>query len=170
MTATDPTAELDPRFSSENAAPTPWSEARDQLDRAKAYWLSTVRPDGRPHVTTIAAVWLDDALHFTNGAGERKAKNLAANPRVAVTTGTAAFDGLDIVVEGEAALVTDVAKLRRLAESYLPKYGRMFVFEERGGVLHNEGSDDDVRAYEVRATKAFGFGKGGEFSQTRWRF
>ena len=33
-----------------------------------------------PHVTTIAAVWLDGAVHFTTGERERKATNLARNP------------------------------------------------------------------------------------------
>ena len=74
MAQNEPAAELDPRFSDPGATPTPWPEAREELKRAKAYWLSTVRPDGRPHVTTVAAVWVDDALHFTTGRTERKAK------------------------------------------------------------------------------------------------
>ena len=45
------------------------------------YWLSTVRPDGRPHVTPLLGIWLDGALYFCTGPDERKAKNLARNPR-----------------------------------------------------------------------------------------
>jgi hypothetical protein len=41
------------------------------------FWLSTARPDGRPHVTPFIAVWLDEALWFCTGADELKAKNLA---------------------------------------------------------------------------------------------
>jgi uncharacterized pyridoxamine 5'-phosphate oxidase family protein len=170
MARNDPTTEVDPQFSSAAATATPWREARAQLDRAKAYWLSTVRPDGRPHVTTIAAIWLDDALYFTTGQNERKAKNLAQNANVVVTTGTAAFEGLDVVLEGEAVRVTDQATLERLAAAYLPKYDRMFVFEARDGELYTEGSADPALAFEVRATKAFGFAKGALFSQTRYRF
>lgn len=170
MARNDPTTDLDPRFSSEGATATPWPEVRDQLDRAKAYWLSTVRPDGRPHVTTIAAVWLDDALYFSTGVEERKAKNLARNTNVVVTTGTDAFEGLDVVLEGEAVRVTDQATLERLAAAYLPKYDRMFVHEARDGELYAEDGQSPVLAFEVRATKAFGFGKGRKFSQTRYRF
>ena len=159
-----PTAELDSAFSSEGAVPTPWAEAREALDAAKVYWLSTVRPDGRPHVTPIAAVWLDGALHFTTGTTERKAKNLARNASCVVTTGTSALEGLDVVVEGEAVQVTDPARLQRLADAYIPKYGQLFVFTVRNGALPG------AFAYEVRPTKAFGFGKGEVFSQTRWRF
>ena len=44
------------------------------------YWLSTVRPDGRPHVTPLMSVWLEGALYFCTGPDERKAKNLVRNP------------------------------------------------------------------------------------------
>src|SRR5438270_4182877 len=79
VTAKEPVAELDRPFSSNDATPLPWAEARQQLDRAEVYWLSTVRPDGRPHVTPIVSVWLDDALVFVTGRSERKADNLAQN-------------------------------------------------------------------------------------------
>ena len=170
MAQHDPAAELDPRFSDANATPTQWVEAREQLEGAKAYWISTVRPDGRPHVTTIAAVWVDGALHFTTGQTERKAMNLAQNANCVVTTGTSALEGLDIVVEGEAVRVTNEARLHRLADAYVEKYDQLFVFEVRDGALWIEGSDDPGLAFEIRPTKGFGFGKGVSFSQTRWRF
>lgn len=170
MTQNDPPGELDQRFSDPNATPTPWAAARDELEQAKAYWLSTVRPDGRPHVTTVAAVWVDGAVHFTTGRSERKAKNLVHNRRCVITTGTNTFEGLDIVVEGEAVLVTDGAKLQRLADAYVAKYDQLFVFHVRDGALWIEGSEDPGLAYEIRPTKAFGFGKGETFSQTRWLF
>jgi len=170
MTAQEPTAELDPRFSDPQATPTPWSVARDQVEQAKVYWISTVRPDGRPHVTTIAGIWLDGAVHFTTGPTERKAMNLAKNPQCVVTTGTDRFDGRDVVVEGTAVRVTDETRLRRLAKAYMPKYDGFFVFEVRDGGFRMEGSDDEVLVFEVRATKAFAFGKGETFSQTRYRF
>src|SRR5262245_27224490 len=49
-------------FSSEGVAPVPWTEARSRLGAAEVFWVSTVRPDGRPHVTPLIAVWLDEAL------------------------------------------------------------------------------------------------------------
>jgi nitroimidazol reductase NimA-like FMN-containing flavoprotein (pyridoxamine 5'-phosphate oxidase superfamily) len=170
MAQEEPTTELDPRFSDEAATPTPWSQAREQLEHAKAYWVSTVRPDGRPHVTTIAAVWLDGALHFTTGQSERKAQNLERNTHCVVTTGCNVLDGLDVVVEGEAVRVTDEARLRRVADAYVSKYDQLFVFHVRERALWIEHSVDPALTFELRATKAFGFGKGDSFSQTRWRF
>jgi general stress protein 26 len=165
-----PRVDVDPRFSSPGAAPTPWSDARALLDDAKVYWLSTVRPDGRPHVTPMAGVWVDDALFFTTGEHERKAMNLAENTNCVVTTGSSAFDGLDVVVEGEAVRVTDEALLRHLAVAYTVKYNDFFGFEVRDGALRAAGADDKGLAFELRTTKAFAFTKGEVFSQTRYRF
>ena len=76
-------------FSSPNAVATEWSLARAELASVEVYWLSTVRPDGRPHVTPLLGVWLDGALYFCTGPNERKAKNLSANHHCILTTGTA---------------------------------------------------------------------------------
>ncbi len=165
-----PRAVLDRRYSSEHAAPTPWSEAQGTLEAAKVYWLSTVRADGRPHVTSIAAVWLDGAVHFTTGEDEQKAKNLGHNPNVVVTIGSSELTGIDVVVEGQAVRVTDPSRLQRLADAYIPKYGDLFIHRVRDGTLYAEGAEGEVFAFEVKATKAFAFGKGESFSQTRWRF
>ena len=78
MAVSAPVAELDARFSSEGATPTQWREARRRLEAAEVFWISTVLPGGRPHVTPLIAVWLDGALYFSTGARERKARNLPA--------------------------------------------------------------------------------------------
>jgi Pyridoxamine 5'-phosphate oxidase len=175
---------LDPRFSSPGATATNWKAARAELDRAMTYWLTTVRPDGRPHVTTIAGIWLDEAFHFTTGPGEQKARNLArGNTHVVVVTGNNGWDGMDVVLEGEGIRVTDADRLGRLAEAFTAKYDDFFRLRIVDGLLGwadaaeqaIEGRKDaDLEggpiAFEVRATKAFGFGKGNTFSQTRWRF
>ena len=98
-------------FSSDNAVPTGWEQGRTDLQDAEVYWLSTVRPDGRPHVTPLLGIWLDRALYFCTGSNERKAKNLAQNPHCILTTGCNRLDGLDIVVEGDVAKVSDVRSL-----------------------------------------------------------
>jgi nitroimidazol reductase NimA-like FMN-containing flavoprotein (pyridoxamine 5'-phosphate oxidase superfamily) len=85
---TEPVTELDPRYGDPDAGPIPWDEVRAVLTAAELFWISTVRPDGRPHVTPLLAVWRDGGLHFCTGAGERKARNIASNPEVVLTTGT----------------------------------------------------------------------------------
>jgi hypothetical protein len=57
----EPVAELDERFSDDGVSATEWAEARRALESAETFWVTTVRSDGRPHVTPLVAVWHDDA-------------------------------------------------------------------------------------------------------------
>ena len=82
-----PVTALDRRYSDEDAAATGWDETRRVLETAELFWISTVRADGRPHVTPVVAVWSDGAIHFHTGAGEQKFANMRANPHVVLTTG-----------------------------------------------------------------------------------
>ena len=166
----EPTTELQPQFSSENATPTAWAKAREHLEKAEVYLLSTVRPDGRPHVTPLVGVWLDGALYFCTGETERKARNLAHNAHCIITSGCNTLsDGLDLVVEGTAVRMSAESRLQRVADSYALKYDSPFRFTVRDGVfLNSEGGEALV--YEVAPVTVFGFGKGASFSQTRWRF
>jgi nitroimidazol reductase NimA-like FMN-containing flavoprotein (pyridoxamine 5'-phosphate oxidase superfamily) len=172
MAGTNPVAELDPGFSSPDATASPWLVAREILEQAEVYWLTTVRPDGRPHVTPLIASWLGDALYFCTGPDERKAKNLAENSRCVITTGSNTLsEGLDVVVEGEAVNVSDEARLQRISDTFASKYGtHSWHFTVRDGAFHLEGGGGRALVFEVAPTKAFGFGKGERFSQTRWRF
>ena len=169
MTANAPVADLDTRFSSPGASAIDWAQAEPQLQNADVFWLSTVRPDGRPHVAPLIGVWQDGGFYFCTGEGEQKAKNLKANNQVAITSGSNALsEGFDVVVEGEAVVVNDEGGLRRLADAFEAKYGEYWRLPCREGVL----------TFGVSPTTAFGFGRGsadgppphGGFSQTRWRF
>jgi general stress protein 26 len=162
-----PVTELDERFSDPGAQPTTWTEAQDALERAQVSWISTVREDGRPHVTPLVAVWLDGALHFSTGPGEQKAVNLANNPHVVLTTGCNQWnEGLDVMVEGEAHRVMDRPTLERLATAWAAKWdGNSWHFdvsddgfEHRPGVAH---------VYAVSPTKVLAFGRGERFTHTR---
>ena len=58
MARREPVAEPEPRFSSDGAAARAWTEGRERLEGAEVYWISTVRPDGRPHV--VGCVFFSD--------------------------------------------------------------------------------------------------------------
>ena len=168
-TINEPVTSLDPNFSARDAVATPWEDALTQLERAEIFWLSTVRPDGRPHVTPLVSVWLDGAAHFTTGPTERKARNLERNPHVVLTTGCNQLgEGTDLVVEGDAVQVTDEPTLQRVADAIAFKYGEPFLFNLRDGALWGDGGE--VLAFWIRPTKAFGFARAPAFGQTRWLF
>lgn len=168
MTVREPATDLDGRFSSENAEPVPWERVRETLESAEIFWLTTVRPDGRPHVTPLLAVWMEEVLCFCTGEAEQKAHNLAKNPRLILTTGCNTFNaGFDIVVEGAAERMLDPNRLQRLADAYLAKYDWRYTVAD-GAFAGEEGNRALV--FEVTPTTVFGFGKGEPFSQTRYRF
>ena len=93
---------LDSRFSDPAAARHTLGRGRSaRWTEAELYWLTTVRADGRPHVTPLIGLLADGAVHFSTGIGEQKARNLAHSNRVALTTGTNTWArGLDVIVEG----------------------------------------------------------------------
>lgn len=168
---------LDARFSSQGATPTPWGDVVEVLQRSEIFWLATVRRDGRPHVTPLPAIWLDDALHFCTGPDEQKAHNLANNEMCVLTTGGNEFlSGLDVVVEGRAVRVTEEALLHRLADMWESKLDWSFdvvdgTFRERRHEVGGEEFDGQGTAYvfAVLPAKILAFGRSGQFSQTRFR-
>ncbi|MFD8980191.1 pyridoxamine 5'-phosphate oxidase family protein [Streptomyces sp. NPDC059564] len=176
-----PTTELDSRYSSAlNPRPgaadvtaTEWDEARRQLRTAEIFWVSTVRPDGRLHVTPVIAAWHDGALYFSTGTEEQKAKNLAHDGHCALTTGGNSLTvGLDLVVEGKAVPVADPAVLEEVITAYKTKYGAHITSSE--GTFH--GIDDAFRkggvtVFAVTPSTAYGFGRDdGVYTHTRWTF
>ena len=168
MAEKEPVVELDARYSNEGAPATDWAHARSVLQEAEIYWLTTVRPDGRPHVTPLLAIWQDGAMHFCTGVTERKAKNLESNKHCILTTGCNAFsEGLDLVVEGDAVQVGDDATLNRLADAWGAKYGSGWRFTVSDALFHNDGGPAAV--FRVAPDTVFAFSKG-QFSQTRLRF
>jgi general stress protein 26 len=161
---------LDRRFSDPEASATPWDETLRALEEAELYWLTTVRADGRPHVTPLIGVLDDGAVHFCTGAGEQKARNLEHSNRVALTTGTNTWaSGLDVVVEGLAVKVTDAETLQRLADAYVAKYGEVWRFEVAGDAFRNTEGDDPVPVFRVEPSKVIAFAKD-PHAQTTYRF
>ena len=61
--------------------PLAWSEAEQRLSRGGWFWLTTVRPDGAPHVMPVFSVWSGSALFVASKDTARKSRNLAAEPR-----------------------------------------------------------------------------------------
>ncbi len=160
----------------------PWSRARNLLDAGqgqsssggdgdtpRSFWLSTSDPSGQPHLAGIGALWLDDRVWFVSGWRTRKSRNLAANPACAVAV---SLPGLDLVIEGRAALVIEPTSLERLAAAY----------RAQGWPAEVDGTDFTApysapsagpppwQLYVLAAEVAFGVASAEPHGATRWRF
>jgi len=167
---TEPVTSLDDRFSDPAASATSWEATVRALEAGEIFWITTVRGDGRPHVTPLVAVWLDGALHFCTGADEQKAVNLRTNRHVVLTTGCNEWDrGLDVMVEGDAVPVTDAATLQRLSDAWRTKWDGRWHFAAADGHFRHEGGDGAAEVFAVTPTKVLAFGRG-TFSHTRHRW
>src|SRR6202140_3675529 len=103
--------------------PVNWAKVVEMLDagsppapdahNARTTWLSTVNEDGSPHVTAVGALWLDGSFWFQTGSGTRKGRNVARDPRCSLAV---SIRDADVVIEGDAARVTEPDALARIAK------------------------------------------------------
>jgi hypothetical protein len=102
----------------------PWSHVVDRLSASRNYWVGSTRPDGRPHAVPVWGVWVDGTLYHGGGGDTRRARNLDANPHVALHLESA--DEV-VIVEGVTDRLTednaDAELLRRIDDAYEEKYG-----------------------------------------------
>jgi hypothetical protein len=105
--------------------PVNWDTVVEKLDAGSApapdalnsrtTWLATVNEDGSPHVTAVGALWLDGAFWFQTGAGTRKGRNITRAPQCSIAV---SILDADVVIEGDAARVTDPSDVARIAKAW----------------------------------------------------
>jgi hypothetical protein len=130
-------------------------------------WLTTINPDGTPHVTPVGFIQLDGIWYFTSGPGTRKSRNLARDSRCVVSVATHPFD---LVLEGSAARVTGADELRCLADEY-NRQG--WPAQVDGDALTAEYSAPSAgpppwHVYKVAPSTVFAFGTAEPFGATRF--
>jgi len=133
----------------------PWSWAEERLFGAHNYWLTTTRPDGRPHVMPVWGLWWEGAFYFSTGDKTVKARNLAANPHCVVCP---ALGDEAVILEGVVEFIPASAGLERLWQAYQKKYA---------------WDMKDSPFYAVRPRAVFGFIEKDELftkTATRWLF
>jgi pyridoxamine 5'-phosphate oxidase-like protein len=154
-------------------APLPWSRAEQAMEAAVGqditHFLATVRPDGRPHIAGVGALWVDGKFYFVSGAGTRKSKNLAERADCVISV---KLTGLDLVVEGSAAKVIDGPTLQRLAQLY---DAQGWPARVEGGAFTAPYSAPSAGPppwdlYEFTPRIAFGVAGAEPYGATRWNF
>jgi hypothetical protein len=99
----------------------PWSHVTERMTQAMHYWICTVDMKGRPHVTPVDGLWLNDQLYFGGSPQTLRNRNLAANPAVSVH-----LDSSDdvVILQGDATLETPDHELAvQLSKASAEKYG-----------------------------------------------
>lgn len=105
--------------------PVPWDAVTEKLDaglapdpdahNARTTWLATINEDGSPHVTAVGAIWVDGTYWFQTGSGTRKSRNVERDRRCSIS---ASIRDADLVIEGDAARVTEPAVVARVAKAW----------------------------------------------------
>jgi uncharacterized pyridoxamine 5'-phosphate oxidase family protein len=98
----------------------PWEWARQRFSQSHNYLLTTVRPNGAPHVMPVWGVWLEGAWYFSTGTASRKSRNLARNPKVVVCNENVAEA---VILEGTATRLEKARVPQQAAADYKTKYG-----------------------------------------------
>jgi general stress protein 26 len=148
-----------------------WEATQAIIESAELFWISTVRADGRPHVTPVVAAWANDAIWFSTGADEQKFANLRANPHVVLTTGCNRWDsGVDVVIEGLAVHVTDDAVLGQVVGAFLDRWDGRWEFTVRDGCFRGSDGSGGAEVFSVLPVKVFAHAKGDPFGATSHQF
>jgi len=151
----------------------PWSRALEALEsgeeRTPACYLATTRPDGRPHLAGVGAVWDQGKVYVVSGPETRKSRNLAENPNCAVSM---SLKGIDLVIEGTAERVTDDETLHRVARRYAD--GGWPARVEDGAFTYDYSAPSagppPWYLYEVTPITVYGVLSSEPGGATRWRF
>jgi hypothetical protein len=160
-----------------------WSAITARMDRGisqepgaggpsrHTYWLTTLNPDGSPHVTGIGALWFDSVFWFETGERTRKGRNLARDPRCALNISTEEFD---LVVEGTAEQITEPAAVAELAKRWAAE-GWPARPDDSGQAVTAEFSAPSAgpppwHVYRLTPHTATAVGTVAPFGATRWQF
>ena len=139
----------------------PWSKVDHFLRAFRSIWLSTTRPDGRPHAVPVWYVWNGRNLYFISGRTLQKSKNLARQPWIVVHAG----DGDDVIIlEGLAEIVTDSEELEKIDAAYRAKY------VDPGSGAQATIFEPEADLYRVNVKRVMAWEYGTVSNRTDWKF
>jgi len=134
-------------------------------------WLTTINPDGSPHVTGIGALCSDGGFWFETGERTRKGRNLARDPRCVLSV---AADDFDLVVEGEAYQITEPETVAAMAARWAAQ-GSPARVDDSGRAITAEYSAPSAGpppwlVYRLTARTATALATVEPGGATRWHF
>jgi PPOX class probable F420-dependent enzyme len=139
----------------------PWRKVDLPLRSQRSIWISTTRPDGRPHAVPVWYYWDGTSIYFTTPHSSQKARNLAQQPWVVIHAG----DGDDVIIlEGAVEIVTSRDQLEQINQAYMEKY----VDPHSGAQATIFNAGDDL--YRVRIKRVMTWEYGVVATRTDWTF
>lgn len=139
----------------------PWSKIDNWLHALRSIWISTTRPDGRPHAVPVWYVWDSHGLYFISARHLQKAKNLARQPWIVVHAG----DGDDVIImEGPVEIMTDRPELERIDLLYRAKY------VDPGSGMQATIFEPEADLYRVNVRRVMAWEYGTVANRTDWEF
>jgi hypothetical protein len=154
--------------------PIPWERALQALGTGAlgpepAGFLSTVRPNGRPHSAGIGVTEHEGELYFTSGPGTQKSRNLSVNPACTVSL---RLDGIDLILEGDAQRVVDGPTLEAVAAAFREGGWPAVVDGDAFTAPFSAPSagPSPWHLYRIIVATAFGVALRAPYGATRWRF
>jgi hypothetical protein len=131
-------------------------------------WLTTINPEGSPHVMPLGVVVCSGSWYFTSGPATRKSRNLGRDPRCAVSVATHPFD---LVIEGAAQRITEAGELASVAEAF-DRSG--WPAEVSGDALTADYSAPSAGpapwyVYRLKPSTVFAFGTSEPFGATKFQ-
>jgi PPOX class probable F420-dependent enzyme len=84
-------------------------------------WLSSVRPDGHPHIVAVWFLWDGKDILIFSKPSNQKIRNLRQNPHVMLALDDTRQGADVIMLEGEAELLDDPA-VNTTLPAYVAKY------------------------------------------------
>jgi PPOX class probable F420-dependent enzyme len=94
----------------------------ERLNTELIAWLSTVRPDGRPHVVPVWFLWQDGSILIFSQPNNQKIRNLRANPSVMLGLETINHGDDVVMVEGTAEFLDGEDAPTTILPAYAQKY------------------------------------------------
>lgn len=104
------------------------------LQRDDVIWLSSIRPDRRPHVLPVWFDWDGSSILVFSKPHAQKVRNLRLDPSVMIAIGAPGLDFDVELVEGNAELVP-LATRELMPESFASKYRALM---ESGGITPDQ--------------------------------
>src|SRR5437763_12632615 len=102
------------------------AHADERLRKEVIIWLSSVRPDGRPHLVPVWFLWDGKTILIFSKPRNQKLRNIGQNPNVMLAL-EAADQGNDIaIIDGLAELVDD-PELSVTIPEYAQKYAALLA-------------------------------------------